>query len=106
MNDFEKACNDIDKRFTGEVMQENVIEFVKNADVATVNFCQGRYISKIKKMADKFPDECEIVSESDGCIVAHVPVKWIHVSRHSGREMSDEERAAAAERLRKVRKKE
>ena len=44
-------------------LKENVIEFVQNAETATVTFCQGRYISRIKELAEKKPDECKIVSD-------------------------------------------
>jgi hypothetical protein len=79
---------------------ENNIEFIRNAKVATCSFSQGKYITKIKKLAEKYPDECEIVAENkDGSIVAHFPVKWIHISNLK-REMSEEERKAMGERLR------
>ena len=40
MNDFEKACEEVNKDYTSE--KENVIEWIKNSDVATVTFTQGR----------------------------------------------------------------
>lgn len=83
---------------------ENNIEFFRNADRATCYFSQGRFISKIRKLAEKYPDECEIVGENkDGSIVAHFPVKWIHISNVK-REMTDEQREAAAERMRSYHK--
>ena len=79
---------------------ENVIEFLRNQETATVTFCQGRFVTKIKKLAKQYPDECEIVAENkDGSILAHIPVKWIKISRIV-REMSDEQREAQSERLR------
>lgn len=85
---------------------ENVIEFLENSKQATVTFTQGRYISKIKKLAEKFPDECKIVAEnSDGSIVSHIPVKWIKINNPQ-REVSDEEREVLAERMRNIRDKE
>jgi hypothetical protein len=79
---------------------ENNIEFLRDAETATCSFSQGRYISRIRKLAEKYPDECEIVAENkDGSIVAHFPVKWIHISNLK-REMSEEDKKAAAERLR------
>lgn len=70
---------------------ENVIEFLRDEKTASVTFCQGRYVSRIKKLATKYPDECQIVRENrDGSIFAHVPVSWIKVSRPVKREMSQE----------------
>ena len=44
---------------TGNV--ENMIEFVKNSKRAAVTCCQGRYKSRIRKLAAECPEECEIV---------------------------------------------
>lgn len=84
-------------------MNDNVIEFLKNEDTATVTFSQGRYITKIKKLAEKYPDECEIVAENkDGSIMTHIPVRWILISNRS-RDLSEEERQVIADRLRNTR---
>ncbi len=64
---------------TGNV--ENVIEFVKDSERATVTFCQGRYKSRIKKLAAEHPEECEIVAENqDGSLCAHIPVALIKIN--------------------------
>ena len=81
-------------------MNENIIEWIRDSKYATVTFSQGRYITKIKKLAEKYPDECEIVAENkDGSIMAHIPVKWILISNRS-RDLSEEERQVIADRLR------
>lgn len=78
---------------------ENNIEFLRNEDRATCSFTQGRFITKMKKLAENFPDECQIVAENkDGSIVAHFPVKWIHISNLS-RNLSEEERTQIAQRF-------
>lgn len=84
-------------------MNENVIDWIRDSKYATVTFSQGRYITKIKKLAEKYPDECEIVAENkDGSIMAHIPVKWILISNRS-RDLSEEERQVIADRLRNTR---
>ena len=80
--------------------RENVIEFVQNGDTATVTFCQGRYITRIKELAEKKPDKCQIMDENeDRTIVAHIPVAWIKINPE--RELTEEQleklRASAAE---------
>ena len=81
-------------------MTENVIEWIRNSPMATVTFCQGKYITKIRKLAERFPEECEIVAENeDGSILAHIPTKWIKIN-NTRRELSDEEREQLAERMR------
>ena len=78
---------------------ENCSEFLRNDEIATVTFCQARFITKIRKLAEKFPDECQITHENkDGSIVAHVPVKWIKISKVD-RQLTDEQRAELSERV-------
>jgi hypothetical protein len=86
-----------------ESFNENVIEFITNDKTATVTFSQGRYVSKIKKLAEKFPDEVKIVyTNKDGSIVAHVPVSAIKLNIVK-RELTEEQRQEMAERLRLAR---
>lgn len=101
MTDFERAVSNNEKEFTGESVTENAIEFLRNAEKATATFSQGRYVSKIRKLAEQYPDECSIVAENrDGSIVAHFPVKWLQISKRNGRELTEEQKKAGAERLR------
>ncbi len=77
---------------------ENAIEFITDSKRATVTFTQGRYKSRIKKLAAKRPEECQIVAENqDGSMCAHIPVEWVKISppkavseslREFGREMA------------------
>lgn len=81
-------------------MNENIIEWIRDSKYATVTFSQGRYITKIKKLAEQYPDECEIVAENpDGSIMAHIPTKWVKISRVV-REITDEQREELSERMR------
>lgn len=60
---------------------ENVIEFIKDAETAGVTLTQGRYKSRIEKLAKEFPEECKIISRNkDGSLFAHVPVTWIKIN--------------------------
>lgn len=77
---------------------ENAIEFTRGSERAMVSFSQGRYITRIKKLAAERPEECEIVAENkDGSICAHVPVTWVKISPPAAR--SEEQREQARERL-------
>ncbi|MCD8371231.1 MAG: hypothetical protein LUC94_13085 [Clostridiales bacterium] len=77
---------------------ENVIEFLENANVATVSFSQGRYKSRIRKLAIEKPDMCEIIAENaDGSLCAHIPVSWIKIK--PPKEFTSEQRAKMGERL-------
>ena len=55
--------------------------FKKLSVSVTGTFSQRKWISKIKKLAEKRPDEVEIVVENtDGSIVAHLPLSYIKIS--------------------------
>lgn len=83
-------------------LKENAIEFYKGDKRATVSFSQGKYISRIKKLKEKYPDDVEIVAENpDGSLYAHIPTKWIKIN--PPKEMSEEQKEAARERLANLR---
>ncbi len=83
---------------TGKV--ENVIEFVKDSERAAVTFSQGRYKSRIKKLAAERPEECEIVAENqDGSLYAHIPVAWIKIN--PTQQLTEEQREQRAETMRR-----
>lgn len=80
---------------------ENVIEFIENEKRATVTFSQGRFKTRIRKLAVEHPEECQIVAENkDGSICAHVPVGWIKIN--PTRQLSDEQRSELAERMKRM----
>ncbi len=77
---------------------ENGIEFLKDSKTATVQFCQGRYKSRIKKLAAERPDECKILAENkDGTLLAHIPVEWVKISPPAAR--SELQRELAREKM-------
>lgn len=59
---------------------ENVIEWIKDEKRATLTISQRRTITRVKKLAQDRPEECQIVAENqDGSICAHVPVSWVKI---------------------------
>ena len=89
-----------------DICQDNCFEWLTGQKRASVTFSQKRFVNKLKKYAGEYPGDIEIVAENeDGSICAHVPVTWFKFSPPRVREMSDEERAAAAERLKLARSK-
>lgn len=88
-----------------DTAQENVIEFLRNQETMTLTLCQGRFITKVRELAKKFPEEVEITAENeDGSIVAHMPVSALHLSIIR-KNITDEQRQAATERLLKAKEK-
>jgi hypothetical protein len=81
--------------------KENVIEFLLNDKTATVTFTQGRFITRIKELAKRKPDKCQITAENaDGSIVAHIPTSWVKINPE--KELSEEQREKFAERARQM----
>ena len=79
MTDFSTAMDSTLPKGASDYSRENVIGWYKDSEIATVTFSQGRYISKIKKLAEKYPDDVKILENSNGTILAYVPVKAIHI---------------------------
>lgn len=84
---------------------ENCIEWVNGQERVTLSLSAKRYISKIKKLAEKFPTECNYEENIDKSIVAHVPLSWIKISpKRQGRTFTEEERAEISARFRNKRR--
>lgn len=82
-------------------MRENVIEWLNGDDKVTVSLSQIKYINKVKKLKDKYPDDVEIVAENeDGSLTAKLPLSAIKISIIK---VSDENRAKARERFLEMR---
>ncbi len=77
---------------------ENMIEFLENEERATVTFSQGRYKTRIRKLAKERPKECQVVAENpDGSLCAHIPVTWIKIN--PGYQLTKEQREQKAETM-------
>ena len=83
--------------------EENVIEFLKGQDRATASFSQGRYITRIKKLAETWPDQVDYIQNPDGTICAHFPVSWIRIAHPTKLELSEGEKERRRELLRNSR---
>ena len=79
---------------------ENVIEWIRNEQRATLSLSQQRTISRVRLLDAKYPDQCQIVAENkDESICAHIPVSWIKIN--PPKNLSDEQRQKMAERLKR-----
>ena len=66
---------------THRIERENVIEWVTGDDTITVTLSQRKYISKVRKLAAKWPSLVSILAENaDGSILAHLPLKALKLS--------------------------
>lgn len=81
---------------------ENVIEFLKNQQTATVCFSQQRFVNRIMELAKNYPQVCVIKDmNNDGSIVAHIPVEWVKI--RPPRQMTEGQRIELVERLERIR---
>ena len=86
--------------------KETCIEYIDIDKHATFCSSETKWINKIKKLHDQRPNDVMIVQDpenNDGMIIAHIPKSWMKVSPPASRSMTDEQRAAAAERLKLAR---
>jgi hypothetical protein len=96
----------------GKLRSDHIYEMNINTvnvdDMASVTVYESKYINQLKALAEKHPDEIKIIPTGlAGVVLAHLPKKYVHVSFYesSKREMSEEQKVAAAERLKKAREK-
>ena len=89
-----------DLLYTGELVQENCIEWIKGSKTATVTFPKGKYATKVVKLAEQNPDEVQICHKNkDGSVVAHIPISYIHISKPRKLNLTEEQRQVMRERL-------
>ena len=96
MTEFEKECSK--EPYTGDTLQENVIEWLRGSDRVTVNLCNNRYATRVRKLAEANPDEVEIVSDREGVLLAHIPLSYLRI--YAPRKISEDERERLVEQAR------
>lgn len=86
-------------------LKENVIEWLNGQDTIAVTLHQGRLITKVERLAKKFPDYVKILCRNeDGSVFAKMPLKALHLNLSSRSTMSEEDRQKVAERFARSRK--
>jgi hypothetical protein len=66
---------------------------------------ERRFITKIHKLKERFPDEVRIIAEpenNDGCIYCELPVEWLKVQPPKKMNLTDEKRAELSARMRRI----
>lgn len=85
---------------------ETAVEFLGDDAHITYTTNEKKYVNKLRKQAEEYPDDVRIVSEfSDGTIVAHLPRRWFVAPRPPAKRapMSEERKAELRDRLAKMR---
>lgn len=83
-----------------EPNKENMIEWLTGQRHIGVTLTDPTYIKKVKELAKKNPDKVKIIAENkDGSIFAHLPKSALKLSIIT-RELTEEQKKAASERMR------
>ncbi len=88
--------------------KETCVDYLDVDPHATFCSAERRWVNKILKLKESYPDEVNITAHpenNDGIIVAHIPKKWLKISPPRQVNYTEEQRAAAAERLASARPK-
>lgn len=84
-------------------LKENAIEWITGQDTISVTVSQKKYVNRVERLAKKFPDLVQIKARNDdGSIFAHLPLKALKLNITVSN-MTEEQKKANAERLRKLR---
>ena len=85
-------------------MVEVTVEFIKGGKYLTWYSDDFATIRHMKKLQAENPADVVVVNEDEDSMLIHVPVSWFREPKPKAkREMTEEQRLAAAERLAKVR---
>lgn len=93
------------------VEKETIITFNEKDLIANVYTHHLKYIYTLRDLAKERPEDVKILTDyvpfDNHFMEVEVPKSWIHISpkRQSRKTMTDEQKAAASERLRKAREK-
>ena len=88
--------------------KETCVEYLDVDPHATFCSAERKWINKILKLKESYPDEVDIrfyPENNDGIIVAHIPKNWLKISPPRQVNYTDEQRAAIAERFQSARNK-
>lgn len=81
-----------------EQNNENCIEWISGQHNIVCSISQQKYITKIKKLAEKYPKKVKIKFNKDGTICAKLPIKALKLSIIE-RELSEEQRQEMSRRF-------
>lgn len=85
--------------------RETSIEYLSCNDHATLYSSEAKWMRKIKQLQSDYPDSVQIMNETSESMVVHIPKSWLKVTPPRKMTLTDEQRAAAAERMTKARQK-
>ena len=87
---------------------ETACDYLSCDKHATFCSSETKWINKIRKLAEEYPDEVEIQvqpEDNQGMILAHVPKSWFKLNPPRKSNMTEEQREAMIQRLADARSK-
>lgn len=83
-----------------ELKKNNLAFYTSNPDDTTVcaDFTMPRYIRRIKRLKDMYPEEVDIHQNKDGSIWCRFPIRWLRIQAPAN--LTPEQREASSERMR------
>lgn len=89
-----------------ELFNETVIEHLGGESFAGVSSGERGMKNRLAKLAEQYPEDVKLIAtNTDGSVFYHVPYKWVSIRRPKQVNWTEEQKAAAAERLRLARDK-
>lgn len=85
---------------------ETSIEYVTIDKHATFYSGERKWVNKIQKLKEQYPDEVQITippEQNGGAIIAHIPKSWLKISPPRKVNITEERRAELSERMKKAR---
>jgi len=79
--------------------RETAVGYLNVDSYATFSSSEQKWINKIIKLHESHPDDVQIEympEDNNGMLVAHIPKNYFKISPPRQREMTDEQREAAA----------
>ena len=84
--------------------RETSIEYLSCNDHATLYSSEAKWMRKIKQLKSDYPDSVQIINSTSESMVVHIPKSWLKVTPPRKMTLTDEQRAAAKERMLVARK--
>lgn len=85
--------------------RETAFDYLSSDDHATFYTTEAKWMRKIKALQQDYPNDIKIINEDDETLLVHLPKSWMRIAPPRKMTLTDEQRAAAAERMANARKK-
>lgn len=81
--------------------RETSIDFMADENFMIVYTCEKKYIRRLKELKEKYPKKVKVLQDYEDCMTVKCPKAWFKFPKPKAkRNFTEEQRQAAAERLR------